>query len=59
MHYLGMATQLIAGIGIPMFIGYWIDKKISTSTQIFIWLLPLIYIVYYLYYIIKATSKRK
>jgi F0F1-type ATP synthase assembly protein I len=58
LQYAGFATQLVAGLGLGVFIGYWIDKKINIAVPIFTWLLPLIILIAMFIKVIKDTSRK-
>lgn len=58
MHYAGMATQLLVGLGLTTFLGIWLDKKRTSSAPLFIWLLPIVLLLGILVKIIKDTSKK-
>ncbi|MGN6211303.1 MAG: AtpZ/AtpI family protein [Parafilimonas sp.] len=58
-QYAGIGAQIIAGLLIFVFIGKWIDGKLQFSFPIFIWLMPLIFIIGTIIKVIKDTSTRK
>jgi Na+/H+ antiporter NhaC len=58
LRYAGLATQLVVSLGIGVFIGRWIDKKIALSVPIFTWLLPLVILVALFIKIFKDTSRK-
>ena len=57
MHLL--AAQIFAGLIITVFAGKWIDEKLHFSFPVFIWLLPLIFIIGMILKVVKDTSKKK
>ncbi len=57
-HYAGMATQILAGIGLSTWLGLWIDKKRDTTKPLFTWILPLSLLVLFLVKAIKDTNKK-
>ena len=58
LQYAGFATQLVVSLGIGVFIGYWIDKKVNITVPIFIWLLPLLILIVLFWKVIKDTSRK-
>lgn len=59
MQYASIGSQLFAGLIITVFFGKWIDEKLHINFPVFIWLLPLIFIIGMILKVIKDTSKRK
>ena len=57
-QYASLGAQLLSGLLIAVFIGYWIDGKVKFSFPVFIWLLPLIVIVGMILKAVKDTSKK-
>ena len=58
-QYATIGAQIIAGLVIFIFGGKWIDGKIQSGFPIFIWLLPLIFIIAISIKAIKDTSNKK
>ncbi|HEX5150965.1 MAG TPA: AtpZ/AtpI family protein [Parafilimonas sp.] len=58
-QYASIGTQILAGLIVSIFAGKWIDGKIHLSFPIFIWLLPLIFIIGITIKAIKDTSNKK
>lgn len=58
LQYAGFATQLLVSLGLGVFIGYWVDKKIAIAVPIFTWLLPLIILSVMFIKVIKDTSRK-
>ncbi len=58
LQYAGFATQLLVGLGLGVFIGHWIDKKISIPIPVFTWLLPLLILLVMFWKVMKDTSKK-
>lgn len=58
LQYAGFATQLVVGLGLGVFIGHRIDKKISISIPVFTWLLPLLILLVMFWKVMKDTSKK-
>ena len=56
MRYAGLATQMMAGLGIAVFIGIKADKWVRLSFPVFTWLLPLLALAGMLYRIVKETG---
>lgn len=57
-QYLGFAAQLLLGLGLMVYGGMWIDKKINIGFPLFVWLLPLLLIVAMIIKVIKDTTKK-
>jgi len=58
-QYASMGTQLLAGIGIAVFIGLKADQWIKLKIPLLVWILPLLIIIGFILKLIKATAKRK
>ncbi|MEO8711443.1 MAG: AtpZ/AtpI family protein [Parafilimonas sp.] len=58
-QYASIGSQLFAGLIITVFLGKWIDEKLHFSFPVFIWLLPLIFIVGMILKVINDTSRKK
>lgn len=58
MKYMGLATQFMAGLAIAVFGGLKLDKWLSFSTPLLVWILPLLVLVAMIWQIIKDTSKK-
>ena len=56
LRYAGMGAQILAMIGIALFIGLKLDAWISTPFPILVWLLPLLVIIGMIIKTIKDTS---
>jgi len=56
--YLGLATQIMVSLGLSVFLGIKLDKWLSFSTPLFVWILPLLVLVGMIWKIIKDTSKK-
>ncbi|MCY7291540.1 MAG: hypothetical protein LH615_05085 [Ferruginibacter sp.] len=59
LKYAGLATQLLVGLGLAVFIGLKIDDWISLKTPVAVWLLPLLVIAALIYKVIKDTTIKK
>jgi len=57
--YSSLGAQLLAGLIIAVFAGQWIDKKLSLSFPLCIWLFPLLVILGMIFTAVKDTSKKK
>lgn len=58
-QYASIGAQIIAGLIFTIFVGKWIDGKIHLSFPIFIWTLPLIFIIGITIKAVKDTSNKK
>jgi hypothetical protein len=58
-QYAGLATQLIVTLGVAMYIGSWVDKKIGMKWSLLVWLLPLLVLLATLFKLIRDTSNKK
>jgi len=57
--YAGLATQLLIGLGLAVFIGLKIDDWINIKTPVAVWLLPLLVIGALIFKVIKDTTIKK
>ena len=58
MHYAGLTTQLAAGILLAVYAGIWLDKRVGFTIPLFIWLLPLLFLIVIFIKVIWDTSKK-
>lgn len=58
LKYLGLATQLMVSLALGVFLGLKLDKWLSFSTPLLVWILPLLIITVMIWQIIKDTSKK-
>jgi Mn2+/Fe2+ NRAMP family transporter len=58
MRYAGLATQMMVGLGIAVFIGLKTDKWLKLSFPILSWLLPLLVLAAIIFRIIKETGPK-
>lgn len=58
MKYAGLASQLLAYIGISVFVGYKTDKWLHSS-PVFICIVPLLVLIAVFYKLIKDTNPKK
>ena len=56
-QYAALSLQLLLGLGLMVYGGIWIDKKIALLFPLFVWLLPLFLIVAMIIKVIKDTTK--
>jgi hypothetical protein len=56
MRYAGLASQMLVGLGIAVFIGLKADKWLKLSFPLLPWLLPLLVLAAILYRIVKETG---
>jgi hypothetical protein len=59
MKYTGLGAQFFVSIGIMLALGWKLDQWIGLKTPLFIWVLPLLIIVYLLVKMIIETNKKK
>jgi hypothetical protein len=59
LQYAGYATQMIVAIGAAVFLGMYVDKWLELSTPVFIWVTPLVLIIFMLVKVIVDTSRKK
>lgn len=57
-RYLGLATQIMVSLGLAVFFGLKLDKWLSFSTPLLVWILPLLVLSVMIWQIIKDTSKK-
>jgi carbon starvation protein CstA len=58
-QYAGLATQLLISLGIALYCGDWIDKKIGWNRSLLVWILPLLVLLATMIKLIKDTSNKK
>lgn len=59
LQYAGLATQWLVMIGLTLWLGMWLDKKLSDTSRILTVLLPLLAIIISLIQIIRKVNKPK
>ena len=59
LRYAGLATQFFVVIGLTVFAGLWLDKKLSPANPLMVWIIPLVFIIFIIYKIVKDTSPAK
>lgn len=57
--YAGMGAQILASLGLAVFIGLKLDGWMGASFPILVWVLPLLVIIGLIIKTIKDTSKQK
>lgn len=57
--YAGLATQFLVGIGIAVFLGLQIDKRLKFYTPVAVWVLPLLVIIAVIIKVVKDTAQKK
>ena len=58
LKYLGLATQIMVSLALAVFVGLKLDKWLSFSTPLLVWILPLLILAAIIWQIIKDTSKK-
>jgi uncharacterized membrane protein YjgN (DUF898 family) len=56
--YLGLATQIMLSLALAVFAGIKLDKWLSFSSPLLVWILPLLVLVVMIWQVIKDTSKK-
>ncbi len=59
MEYAGLASQLMAALGLGVFMGYKLDRWMKVSFPVFIWVMPLVFLMAMFVKIFKDTSGKK
>jgi len=59
MRYAGLGAQLFASLGLAVFAGYKADGWLHTPLPLLVWILPLLFLCFTIYKLIKDTNKRK
>jgi hypothetical protein len=59
LQYASMATQLMVGLLLSVWLGLKADTWLKFSTPVFVWLFPLVVIAAFIIKVIKDTSKKK
>lgn len=58
-RYAGISSEVVASVGLSVFLGMKADKGLKLSFPIFSWALPLLVIVVLLVQLVKAGSGKK
>lgn len=56
--YLGFAFQALVSLGIGVYAGLWLDKKIRPGFPLLVWVLPLMIIISLIIKAVKDTGKK-
>ena len=56
--YAGLAAQMMASLGLGVFLGLKADKWLAFKIPLFIWVLPLLLLVAIIWQIIRENSKK-
>ncbi|MBC6492173.1 AtpZ/AtpI family protein [Flavihumibacter stibioxidans] len=57
LQYIGLGSQLMAALGLSVYIGIRADKKLKSETPLLVWILPLLVICVTIYKLVKETAK--
>ncbi len=57
-QYFTFAWQLLAGLGLSVYLGIVIDKWLKTSLPLLVWILPLLVLTCMMIKVIKDTTKK-
>lgn len=57
--YAGFSTQLLISLGLAVFAGWWLDKKLHFYFPVAIWAFPLAVLLIILFKVVKETSSKK
>lgn len=57
LKYLGFGTQIMVGLALAVFAGLKLDKWLSFSIPLLVWILPLLVLAAMIWSVIKDTSK--
>jgi Mn2+/Fe2+ NRAMP family transporter len=58
LKYAGLGMQILVSLALAIFAGLKVDKLLSFSTPLLVWILPLLVIIIMIYKVIKDTSKK-
>ncbi len=58
LKYLGLGTQIMISLALAVFGGLKLDKWLSFSTPLLVWILPLLVLSAIIWQVIKDTSKK-
>ncbi len=58
LQYFTFAWQLIAGLGLSVYLGIVIDKWLKTSMPLLVWILPLLVLTGMMIKVIRDTTKK-
>lgn len=57
LRYAGLAFQMMAGIGVALWLGYLLDKKVDMGFPLFMIIFSLLALALLLWQIVKDTSR--
>jgi hypothetical protein len=57
-QYAGLATQLLVGLGLMLWLGGWLDGYFGWNGPYLVWILPLLLLIGVLIKVLRDTSKR-
>lgn len=58
MQYAGIGGQILASLGIGVFLGLKADEWLNFKFPLLVWLLPLLILIAFIAKLIKSTSKK-
>lgn len=58
LQYFTFAWQLIAGLGLSVYLGIVVDKWLKTSMPLLVWILPLLVLAGMMIKVIRDTTKK-
>ncbi|MCU0384471.1 MAG: AtpZ/AtpI family protein [Flavihumibacter sp.] len=56
LKYLSLGTQLLVALGLAVWAGIWIDKRLGFSMPLSVWILPLLVIAVTIFKLVKETA---
>ncbi len=57
-YWLGLGTRFVVSIGLGLWAGSWLDKRLGSSMPLLIWIVPLVLIAVTLFRVVQQTSRR-
>lgn len=58
LQYAGLTFQVMVGLAIGVYAGYWLDQHLHTGFPLLVWLLPLIVLTALIIKVISDTNKK-
>ncbi len=58
LQYFTFAWQLLAGLGLSVYLGIVVDKWLKTSMPLLVWILPLLVLTGMMIKVIRDTTKK-
>lgn len=58
-RYLSFGIQLMAAVGIGLYVGHWADTKFMNSFPLMVWILPTLLLVFMLINLVRTFSKKQ